>query len=452
MYAIVDIETTGGHAAQGGITEVAIILHNGVEEEGRFQTLVNPGMPIPPYVQSLTGITNETVANAPAFDAVADRIFNLLSGRVFVAHNVNFDYSFLLHNLRKSGYELDEQKLCTVRLSRKIFPGYPSYSLGNLCRTLGISIEARHRAMGDAEATATLFALALANDKQGLIKGMLKKGSKDGYLPLHLPTAEIDKLPNAAGVYYFHDHLKKIIYVGKAKDLKKRVTSHFSNNSTSKKKQELMRNTHSIGFTLTGTEFTASILESIEIRKHWPRYNKSQKQLEFGYGIFSFKDQQDRLRLGIDRLRKHSYPVSRFPLLIDAHQALWRVVRKHQLCPILCFLQTTPVCDGQCGGICNSSSGVTSYNNRVEAAIEQLRSERHNLAIKQKSATVGEVTWMLMEDGQFYGMGSIADSREINDKEQLKELLTPFHHNEFIRAQLLQFAEAYPSQTIFFQQ
>lgn len=451
MYAIVDIETTGGHAAQGGITEVAIILHNGREEEGRYQTLLNPGMPIPPYVQSLTGITNDTVALAPAFEEVAHKIYNLLSGRVFVAHNVNFDYSYLRHNLKKAGYELDEQKLCTVRLSRKIFPGYPSYSLGNICKSLGIGVEARHRAMGDAKATAVLFALALANDKQGVIKAMLKKGSKDSYLPLHLPTEEIDKLPKAAGVYYFHDHRKKIIYVGKAKDLKKRVTSHFSNNSTSKKKQELMRHIHSIGYTLTGTAFTASILESIEIRKHWPPYNKSQKQLEFGYGVFCFTDQQSRIRLGIDRLRKNSNPISRFPMLVNAHQALWRVVRKYQLCPVLCFLQTATHCDGQCGGACAGSLEST-YNQRAEEAIKQLQLERLNLAIKQKGAQEGEVTWMLMEDGQFYGMGSLQDTEEITDKQALKDKLTPYHHNEFIRAQLLQFAEAHPTQAIFFQQ
>lgn len=451
MYAIVDIETTGGHAAQGGITEVAIILHNGQEEEGRYQTLVNPGMPIPPYVQSLTGITDATVALAPTFEEVADTIYHLLSGRVFVAHNVNFDYSFLRYNLQKCGYDLDEQKLCTVRLTRKIFPGYGSYSLGNICRSLGIGIEARHRAMGDAHATSTLFALNLLNDKQGVIKGMLKKRSREGYLPLHLPAEEIDKLPKAAGIYYFQDQRKKIIYVGKARDLKKRVTSHFSNNSTGKKKQELMRNIHSIAYTVTGTEFTASILESIEIRKHWPTYNKSQKQLEFGYGIFSYVDQQSRWRLGIDRLKKHTNPIIRFPLLVDAHQSMWRMVRKHQLCPVLCFLQKSMVCDGDCGGAC-SQGQIHGYNDRVRKAINQWQSEQPNLAIKQKGPKEGEVTWMLMEDGQFYGMGHVSETQEIIDKQQLKEFLTPYHHNEFIRAQLLQFAAAYPSQTIFFQQ
>jgi len=136
MYAIVDIETTGGHAAGCGITEIAVVLHNGREIEGKFHTLINPGQPIPRYIVALTGITNEMVYAAPRFEEVAGNIFNLLEGRVFVAHNVNFDYSFIKHHLGICGFELNSKKLCTVRLSRKIFPGFASYSLGKLCQVL----------------------------------------------------------------------------------------------------------------------------------------------------------------------------------------------------------------------------------------------------------------------------------------------------------------------------
>ena len=125
MFAIVDIETTGGHASANGITEIAIVLHNGKEIEGKYQTLVNPLMPIQKYVQSLTGITDEMVSKAPLFSTVAPQIYNLLKDRVFVAHNVNFDYSFVKHQLQQEGFELDIAKLCTIRLARKIFPGLP---------------------------------------------------------------------------------------------------------------------------------------------------------------------------------------------------------------------------------------------------------------------------------------------------------------------------------------
>ncbi|HTF31083.1 MAG TPA: 3'-5' exonuclease, partial [Flavitalea sp.] len=156
MYAIVDIETTGGYAANNDITEVAIVLHNGNSVVDRYETLIKPARPIPYYIQVLTGITPEMVENAPSFEDVAEDIFDKLKDCIFIAHNVNFDYSFVKHHLQLCGFELSTPKLCTVRLCRKVFPGLLSYSLGKLCRHFNIVIENRHRAGGDADATVTL--------------------------------------------------------------------------------------------------------------------------------------------------------------------------------------------------------------------------------------------------------------------------------------------------------
>src|SRR6476620_6174063 len=164
MYAIVDIETTGGYAAANGITEISIQIFDGSNVVETFETLINPNQNIPRYIQAFTGITNEMVQDAPQFEDVAEKIFTLLQGNIFVAHNVNFDYSFVKNHLQFHGYTLNTKKLCTVRLSRQIFPGFPSYSLGNLCHSLGIDLENRHRAGGDAAATVTLFKLLLQND------------------------------------------------------------------------------------------------------------------------------------------------------------------------------------------------------------------------------------------------------------------------------------------------
>jgi DNA polymerase-3 subunit epsilon len=232
MYAIVDIETTGGYAANNAITEIAIVLHNGQQEIKRYETLVNPGMPIPRYVQALTGITDETIKDAPYFNEIAYDVFNLLQGNIFVAHNVNFDYSFLKYQFSKCGFTLNLKKLCTVRLGRKVFPDLPSYSLGNLCRNLEIPVSNRHRAGGDADATVLLFKKILNDDKAGHIELMLKGRSKEQYLPANLPAAEIEQLPPVPGVYYFHNQAGKIIYVGKAKNLLKRVTSLIINRTS----------------------------------------------------------------------------------------------------------------------------------------------------------------------------------------------------------------------------
>src|ERR1700744_2673816 len=162
MYAIVDIETTGGHASANGITEIAVYIHDGTRVVKHFETLVNPRQNIPRYITALTGIDNYMVQDAPAFEEIAETLFSLLDNNVFIAHNVNFDYSFIKHQLKNEGYDFAAKKLCTVRLSRKVFSGLPSYSLGNLCRSLDIQIDNRHRAGGDAKATVTLFELCLA--------------------------------------------------------------------------------------------------------------------------------------------------------------------------------------------------------------------------------------------------------------------------------------------------
>jgi DNA polymerase-3 subunit epsilon len=448
MYAIVDIETTGGHAGTGFITEVAIILHNGMEEEGRFQTLVNPGIPIPRYVQSLTGITNNMVSGAPRFQDVAEQIHDLLKGRIFVAHNVNFDYSFIRHHLLNAGIEWEARKLCTVRISRKIFPGHQRYSLGSICRILEIPMAQRHRAMGDAQATAILFTRLVAADGEGHIRAMLKKGSRESYLPMHLSVTDVDQLPHLPGVYYFHDRKNKVIYVGKAKDLRKRVTSHFSNNAVSRRKQELVRNVYRISYNLTGSEFAAIVLESIEIRKHWPRYNQSQKRMEFPLGLFSYEDIQGRMRLGIGRIGKGLQPHMKFGLLTDAQRALWKMVREHELCPTLCFLRRQ-ACedsdDSPCKGICEGTEDIADYNRRVQEAILRSRDELPSFVILEKGRQQGEVSCTIMEEGRFYGMGFLQEPRGAEDIAAWKAQVTAYPENEFLRSYVRQYAENHPS-------
>ena len=164
LYAIVDIETTGGYAGAGGITEVAVFIFDGKKIIQQYETLLNPVYTIPRYVESLTGITNTMVESERQFSAVAGELYELLHDKIFVAHNVNFDYSYLKYHLAQAGYELNCKKLCTIRLGRQILPGMPSYSLGNLCRRVGINIEQRHRAGGDAAATVKLFRYLLGKD------------------------------------------------------------------------------------------------------------------------------------------------------------------------------------------------------------------------------------------------------------------------------------------------
>src|SRR4030095_14801848 len=261
MYAIVDIETTGGYAANNGITEVAIVLHNGKEVEGKYQTLVNPNQKIPLYITALTGINQSMVAESPPVEVIASNIHRLLKDRIFIAHNVNFDYSFLKHHLLSAGFELSCRKICTVRLARQVFPGLPSYSLGNLCRHFDIPITDRHRAGGDAAATTLLFEHLMRNGAEPFIERALKR-SKEQSLPPFLPKEKVDNLPYGPGVYYFHDARGKVVYVGKAKNIKYRVSSHFTHNGAGKQRQDFLRTIHNVSYQSCGTELMAAILEN----------------------------------------------------------------------------------------------------------------------------------------------------------------------------------------------
>ncbi len=169
MYAVVDIETSGGRAQVDKITEIAIYIHDGEKIVDEFSTLINPEVYIPPFITRLTGINNEMVASAPKFYEVAKKIVLMTEGHLFVAHNAPFDYRFIQEEFKRLGYNYQRQTLCTVRMSRKIIPGMGSYSLGNLCQNLGITINNRHRAAGDALATTKLLELLLVKTENKLI-------------------------------------------------------------------------------------------------------------------------------------------------------------------------------------------------------------------------------------------------------------------------------------------
>lgn len=438
MFAIVDIETTGGHADLNGITEIAIFIHDGTRVIDSYTTLLNPGVHIPLFIEGYTGITNQMVEHAPAFEEVSEKVYELLHDKVFVAHNVNFDYSFIKHQLSKSGYEWTPRKLCTVRLSRRLFPGYKSYSLGNLCNAMGIPLQNRHRAFGDASATATLFDRILqADTSHETINGFLKKGSKEANLPPNLPKEQFEALPAGPGIYYFYDEKGKIIYVGKAINIRKRVLSHFSGNNLSAKRQDFMREIHHVSFESTATELMALILESIEIKKHWPKHNKSQKQLEFSYGLYDYEDQNGYIRLCIDRARKHIQPLHTYRKLADAFNHLQQVVLEFNLCPKLCMIgKGKDPCQalqaGCCSGACQLEEQAETYNARVQAAIRELTS-KESYAIIDEGLRKDEVSCILVDEGRFYGMGYVNNTIVLTDPDVLKDRITPQKGNYFIQ-------------------
>jgi DNA polymerase III subunit epsilon len=444
LYAIVDIETTGGYAASHGITEIAIYLHDGQQVVQQFETLVNPHQHIPYYITALTGITNEMVADAPSFEAVAPQIDELLREAVFVAHNVNFDYSFVKRHMEAQGYAVKYSKLCTVRLARKVFPGMPSYSLGNLCRQLGIGISNRHRAGGDAGATVKLFEHLLANGGDVHVQQMLKKSSAEQWLPLHLTKADIEQLPQVPGVYYFHDVKHKVIYVGKAVNLRKRVSSHFTNNDAERKRQNLLRSIHKITFTACVTELEALVLESAEIKRLWPRYNVSQKNITQRFALYQFEDARGYLRLAIDRKKKNLQPLYSFNLLHEGQVMLKKMAEEFELNEKLCFLDKTPVTEHDL----EFADTPVVHNGKVRRALEALEEKLPTFAIVDEGRTVEEKLCLLVERGSFWGMGYLPSSLTVTSANELKNHLNPYADNDTIRNSIYTFAEQYPEKRI----
>jgi DNA polymerase-3 subunit epsilon len=451
MYAIVDIETTGSYAAANGITEISIHVFDGNKVVEKFETLINPGQSIPRYIQAMTGINDEMVANAPGFNDVAEAVHHFLHDKVFVAHNVNFDYSFVKSHLNSAGFDFNTKKLCTVRLSRKIFPGFPSYSLGNLCNSLNIFINDRHRAGGDAEATVKIFQLLLQNDKENHIQKSLQRNSKEQTLPPNVPKEHFDRLPYTPGVYYFHNEKGKVVYVGKAKNIRYRVNSHFSNNSDSRQKQNFLRHVHAISFQPCATELMASILESSEIKRLWPIFNYSQKRWEDVYGIFAYEDQNGYLRLAIEKNKKNLIPVCSFHYLVDGHAILRKLIEKFHLCPKLCFMQTgSEPCDSKCYGACEQKEKSTGYNKRVEEAISSL-STQPSFAIVENGLSAEEQSCILVLNGKLFGMGYIPADTQISEPLILKDFIQPYKENSFIRNLVNGYAARFPSKVMMFE-
>ncbi|MBW1792160.1 MAG: GIY-YIG nuclease family protein, partial [Deltaproteobacteria bacterium] len=270
MFAILDIETTGGSPKTEKITEIAIFFHDGEKVVDEWSTLLNPEKPIPYFITGLTGITNEMVADAPRFYEVAKKLVERTENCTIVGHNVSFDYSFIKSEFKGLGFEYDRKTLCTIKLSRKIFPGHKSYSLGKICKELGIEIQDRHRAAGDALATVKLF--ELLRDNQNGVDGLNIISEPSGRyknLNENLVVEDIQKLPEGCGTYYFFDEKQQLLYIGKSKNIRHRVLAHLGN-ASSKRAIEMKQRIHSISYELTGSELIALLKESKEIKAQKP--------------------------------------------------------------------------------------------------------------------------------------------------------------------------------------
>lgn len=446
MYAIVDIETTGGYAVGNKITEIAIFLHDGGKLIDSYDTLINPEQPIPEYITGLTGISDKMVADAPTFAEVADDVYKWLDGKIFVAHNVHFDYSFIKKEFENLNISISHKKLCTVRLSRKLIPGLSSYGLGNLSKSLGVEINGRHRAAGDAQATATIFHHLLERDTNNYIQEYLKRNSKESMLPPNLSKANYEDLPESPGVYYFHDKNDKIIYVGKAIDIKKRINGHFSGSKGTWSNSNIKNEIHRISFDLTGNELIALLHENEQILKYWPKYNQAQKHFDSHWGIYSYEDQNGYLRLVVSKAKKNAPPL----ISMYTHGDLWHFliqkIKEEQLCLKLCGIQKlngpcTEVENGNCLGACEELEDPATYNQRLKGMLNSFYDDRAHYALVGEGRTEEELAFALIKDGKYAGIGYFHKNTSIDLIEDLHPYLISHQENRYSLQVIRAFAE-----------
>jgi DNA polymerase-3 subunit epsilon len=408
-YVIVDIETTGGSPKASKITEIAIYKHNGISIIDEFSTLVNPEMKIPEFISRLTGISDKMVEDAPKFYEIAKNIIEFTEGCIFVAHNVGFDYGIIRHEFKTLGYDFRRPHLCTVRSSRYVIPGMDSYSLGKLSRSLGIEIKDRHRAGGDALATAHLFTMLIEKDPSGL-QTFIQQEVNPKILHPNLNLEVLDEIPSKTGVYKFYNEFNQLIYIGKSKAIKTRIDQHLRNSKT-KKGIQMMKEIMRIEYDLTGSELIALLRESQLIKQHKPVYNHMLKKSRFPYGIYDYLDDSGYLRLYVSLTsKKEALPLASFTTKKEANSYLEYIVEKYGLCQKLCDLYPTQsacfhYAIKKCKGACIKAESPDEYNARVEEFINAQSFNGDSFFIIDKGRHKSEKSLVLVERGTILGYG-----------------------------------------------
>lgn len=382
-YVMLDLETTGGNAVHDRITEIAAVrVENGMEVD-RWSTLVNPGVRIPPFIQNLTGINDAMVADAPCFEDVARRLVSMLEGAVFVAHNVRFDHSFVINELARIDMKLKAKTLCTVRLSRKLYPQHKGHGLDALMQRHGLQTLARHRAMGDVDmvlawlkiAASELGAETLQREAQSLLQGSAS-------VPPQLETA-ISDIPDGPGVYLFYGEGALPLYIGKSVSLRTRVMAHFQSAAKVAREMRILQEIRRVEWRETAGELGALLLESRLVKQLQPVYNRQLRQQRL---LVSWRLSPDPLAsplvalVHMDQVDANElgqlYGVYRSKR--QALDALRELADTHALCPRAlgqesgkgaCFAHQI----GKCHGICAGHEAAAKHYLRLQMALAQHR-------------------------------------------------------------------------------
>lgn len=431
MYAILDIETTGGKYNEEGITEIAIYKFDGHSVVDQFISLVNPERPIQKFVANLTGINNDMLRHAPKFYEVAKRIVEITEEAILVAHNSNFDYRILKTEFNRLGYHYERKTLCTVELSKKLLPGLPSYSLGKLVREVGIPLSNRHRASGDAQATVSLFKLLLSKDSKKEIVSDSVKFSPTRNIDTKLLRI-IENTPSVTGVYYMHREDGEVIYIGKSKNIKKRLTQHFTNDN--RKSKKIQEEVATVSYEQTGSDLIAQLKENEEIKINKPIYNRALRRSIFQYQLVESVDEMGYIRLQIEKTNTRKKSITTFTNYSQAKNFMFKITGQYGLCQKLtglhpgngaCFAHSIR----ECNGACIQQESAEHYNQRVRDFLDEYLFENKTLLLIDKGRAVDERAVVFIEKGVFRGIAFASLNYQITNPKVLQSLITPMQDN-----------------------
>ncbi len=381
-WALIDIETTGTRAVSDHIIEIAIVVLREFKIIEQWQSLIKPPIAIPLSIQSLTGITPKNLTNAPTFDEIAITIFNKLKNRLFVAHNARFDYAFIKNSLKRYGIIFNAKTLCTVKLSRCLFPDEKRHNMDILIKRLNLKVSTRHRALGDVLLLQQFIEICRTKfgDKNlyNTIVTLIKKPT----LPPYLST-RLDEIPNTPGVYLFYGKSPEIpIYIGKSINLRTRILSHFSNDHASNKELKISQQVHQVKWIETSGELGALLLESHLIKEKMPLYNYRLRRNQFITG-FTLEKKHNYLTIKITRKSEckainDSDFYGTFRSKSQAEKTLLKIISKNKLCRKLCYLEkSSGTCFSyqlkKCNGACQQLESADIYNLRVRLALEKYK-------------------------------------------------------------------------------
>ncbi len=373
--------------------------------------------------------------SAPKFYEVAKRIIEITEDCIIVAHNSSFDYRILQTEFNRLGYNFKKPTLCTVELSKKLIPNLPSYSLGKLVRSLGIPVTDRHRASGDALATVKLFKMLLAKDSEKhILNSFIKTEIKNGISPKLLDIVE--SLPQKTGIYYIHNQKGTLIYIGKSKNIKKRVNQHFIGKSSKSKKIQI--EVFAVTYEETGSELIALLKESEEIKIHKPLYNRAQQKTIFQWALYDIVDDKNYLSLQVQKADGRKKHITSFSSLQEGKNMLFSITEKYNLCQKINGLyETQKSCFQykihQCNGACIGKENPSEYNQRVEEFLDNMSFENQNMIIIDRGRKIDERSAILIENGVYKGYCFYDLNHQINNVDVLKNILIPMQNNRDTR-------------------